>query len=66
MGGALDPMLPIEHQREIAAAIRADLVRYQEFAQCGHGVVPDAPHEAMDLLRGFIQAAVPQQTATGA
>lgn len=64
MGGALDPMLPIENQRDIAAAIRADLVQYQEFAHCGHGVVPDAPQEAMALLRGFIQASVPQRLAT--
>jgi len=43
MGGALDPMLPIECQRDIAAAIPPQLLRYQEFANCGHGVVPDAP-----------------------
>jgi pimeloyl-ACP methyl ester carboxylesterase len=54
IGGALDPMLPVECQRDIAAAIPQHLVRYREFANCGHGVVPDAPVEAMALLREFI------------
>jgi len=54
MGGALDPMLPVECQRDIAAAIPAHLVRYEEFANCGHGVVRDAPDDAMALLREFI------------
>ena len=56
LGGVLDPMLPIECQRDIAAAIRPDLLRYREFEECGHGVVPDVPVEAMKLLREFIQA----------
>jgi pimeloyl-ACP methyl ester carboxylesterase len=56
LGGTLDPMLPIECQRDIAAAIRPDLLRYREFENCGHGVIPDAPTEAMALLREFIQA----------
>ena len=54
MGGALDPMLPIECQRDIADAIPKQFLRYQEFAHCGHGVIPDAPIEAMALLREFI------------
>ena len=54
MGGTLDPMLPIECQRDIAAAIPKQFLRYQEFANCGHGVIPDAPIEAMALLRDFI------------
>ena len=54
MGGALDPMLPVECQRDIAAAIPPHLVRYREFEHCGHGVIPDAPVEAMALLREFI------------
>ena len=54
IGGTLDPMLPVECQRDIAAAIPAHLVRYEEFANCGHGVVADAPDGAMALLREFI------------
>ncbi|TAG00994.1 MAG: alpha/beta hydrolase [Betaproteobacteria bacterium] len=54
MGGALDPMLPIECQRDIAAAMPQHHVRYREFANCGHGVIQDAPIETMELLRDFI------------
>ncbi len=54
LGGELDPMCPIECQRDIAAAIRPELLHYREFAQCGHGVVPDAEDEAIALLRTFI------------
>jgi proline iminopeptidase len=56
LGGTLDPMLPIECQRDIAAAIRPELLRYREFEDCGHGVVPDRPEEAMALMREFIRA----------
>ena len=56
VGGALDPMLPIECQRELAAAVPHHLLTYREFADCGHAVVPDAPEAAMKLLRDFIGA----------
>jgi pimeloyl-ACP methyl ester carboxylesterase len=56
LGGTLDPMLPIERQRDIAAAIQPQLLRYREFEACGHGVVPDTPIQAMALLREFIEA----------
>jgi proline iminopeptidase len=54
MGGALDPMLPIENQREIAALLPAHLLRYEEFANAGHGVLADAPERALALMRNFI------------
>jgi proline iminopeptidase len=57
-------MLPIECQRDIAAAIRPDLLRFREFAACGHGVVPDAPTEAIALLREFIQSSVLRHSAS--
>lgn len=56
LGGKLDPMLPIECQRDIASAIRADLLQYREFDECGHAVIPDVPGEAVPLLRAFISA----------
>ena len=31
------------------------LVQFERFANCGHGVVPDAPERAMALIRDFIQ-----------
>lgn len=56
LGGSLDPMLPIECQRDIASAIRPELVAFHEFPHSGHGVVADAPEEAMALLRAFIES----------
>jgi pimeloyl-ACP methyl ester carboxylesterase len=54
MGGEDDPMLPIECQEDIAAALPPHLVRFERFAGCGHGVVPDAPERAMAVIRDFI------------
>lgn len=56
LGGLLDPMLPIECQRDIAAAIPQNLLQYREYEGCGHGVIPDVPVEALSLLREFIQS----------
>jgi pimeloyl-ACP methyl ester carboxylesterase len=55
MGGDDDPMHPIESQADIAAALPAHLVQFEQFANCGHGVVPDAPERAMALIRDSIQ-----------
>ena len=54
LGGVLDPMLPIECQRAIAAALPSSLVTYREFDDCGHGVFPDVPELAFGQLRDFI------------
>jgi pimeloyl-ACP methyl ester carboxylesterase len=56
IGGALDPMLPVENQREIAALLPRHLVRYEEFAHAGHGVLHDARERTLALLREFILA----------
>jgi pimeloyl-ACP methyl ester carboxylesterase len=56
MGGVLDPMLPIENQRDIAALIAPQLLRYEEFANAGHGVVGDVPELAWPLIRAFVAA----------
>ncbi|MEP7214793.1 MAG: alpha/beta hydrolase, partial [Anaerolineaceae bacterium] len=37
MGGEDDPMIPIEDQEDIAAALPPQLVRFERFADCGHG-----------------------------
>jgi proline iminopeptidase len=54
IGGEDDPMHPIESQADLAAALPPSLVQFERFADCGHGVVPDAPERAMALLRDFI------------
>jgi pimeloyl-ACP methyl ester carboxylesterase len=56
LGGALDPMLPIENQRDIAALIAPHLLRYHEFEHAGHGVVGDAPEQAWALICEFVLA----------
>jgi pimeloyl-ACP methyl ester carboxylesterase len=55
LGGEDDPMLPIECQADIAAALPAHLVRFERFADCGHAVIPDAPERAMAVIRDFIE-----------
>ena len=64
-GRALDPLLPIECHRDIAAAIPPRLLRYREFENCGHGVIPDAPVKAMTWLREFITRVGPPRHAYG-
>jgi pimeloyl-ACP methyl ester carboxylesterase len=54
LGGEDDPMHPIESQADIAAALPPHLVRFERFADCGHGVVPDAPERALAVIRDFI------------
>ena len=54
MGGTLDPMLPIENQRDIAALMPQGQLHYEEFVGCGHGLVADAPERALKLMREFI------------
>ena len=56
MGGEEDPMIPIESQADIAAALQAHLVRFERFAGCGHGVFADAPEPGMAVIRDFIGA----------
>ena len=53
LGGEDDPH-PIESQADIAAALSPNLVQFERFADCGHGVVPDAPERAIALLREFV------------
>ena len=64
MGGTLDPMLPVENQREMAALMSqqrpANLVRYEEFVGAGHGLVADAPERALKLMRDFIAPEKPE------
>jgi pimeloyl-ACP methyl ester carboxylesterase len=55
LGGEDDPMIPIECQADIAAALPSHLVQFERFANCGHAVVPDAPERAMAVIRDFIR-----------
>jgi proline iminopeptidase len=56
LGGELDPVCPIEMQAEIAAALPREHVRFERFANCGHGVFRDDPERGFALIREFILA----------
>jgi pimeloyl-ACP methyl ester carboxylesterase len=55
LGGEDDPMIPIECQEDLVAALPAHLVRFVRFPACGHGVIPDAPERAFSVIREFIE-----------
>jgi len=54
LGGDRDPITPIEDAGDIAAALPRELVRFERFADCGHGVFHDDPERAFRVLREFI------------
>jgi pimeloyl-ACP methyl ester carboxylesterase len=56
MGGEDDPVTPIEDQRDIAAALPRQWMRFERFAHCGHGAWRDQPEHALALLREFISS----------
>ncbi|MBL8334513.1 MAG: alpha/beta hydrolase, partial [Rubrivivax sp.] len=53
--GELDPVTPIADAEEIVAALPPQWVRFQRFANTGHGAWRDRPDEALAALRAFIQ-----------
>jgi proline iminopeptidase len=54
LGGEDDPMIPIECQEDLVAALPAHLVRFERFPNCGHSVITDAPERAFAVIRDFI------------
>ena len=54
LGGEDDPMHPIESQVDLAAALPPHLVQFERFADCRHGVMPDAPERTLAVIRNFI------------
>ena len=52
-GGEDDPMVPIQDQEDIAAALPQHLVRFERFANAGHGPYRDDPR-VFDVIREFI------------
>ena len=56
LAGDRDPIMPVAFSETIAACLPGHLVRFERFAGCGHGVVPDAPERAFQVIREFIAA----------
>ena len=54
MGGEDDPQTPIEDQEDIVNALPSELVHFERFTNCGHGVWPDHPEKAREVLWDFI------------
>jgi len=57
MHGELDPVTPIEDAEEIVAALPPQWVRYERFANAGHGAWRDRPDAALAVIREFVRGA---------
>jgi pimeloyl-ACP methyl ester carboxylesterase len=57
LAGADDPSTTLAGARELVAAMPPGLVRFEHYANTGHGVFRDAPH-AMETVREFVLAPV--------
>jgi len=55
--GERDPITPVAFSKVIADCLPRHLVQFERFANCGHGVVGDAPAHAMEVIRKFVMAA---------
>jgi proline iminopeptidase len=56
MAGENDPITPIAFSETIVANLPPGLAQFERFADCGHGVVRDAPERHFEMLRRFMQA----------
>ena len=56
MVGDEDPVCPLEDSQEIVAALPPQRVRFERFANVGHGAWRDDPQAAFAVLREFIAA----------
>jgi len=54
VAGEDDPITPIEDIAEIAGAMRPEIVRFERFANAGHGVHRDCPKGFFRKLRDFV------------
>ena len=55
MVGGDDPMTPPIFSDVIVNSLPADLVTYERFADCGHGVMGDQPEKGLAAIRHFIR-----------
>jgi proline iminopeptidase len=54
MAGDRDPITPMAFSETIVAHLPPALVQFERFADCGHGVVRDAPDRHFEVLRAFV------------
>jgi pimeloyl-ACP methyl ester carboxylesterase len=55
MAGDRDPITPMAFSETIVAHLPAALTRFERFADCGHGIVNDAPQRHFEVLRDFMR-----------
>ncbi|HKV56182.1 MAG TPA: alpha/beta hydrolase [Candidatus Binataceae bacterium] len=56
LAGEDDPICPIRDAEDIAQRIPANLLRFERFANAGHGVFRDLPEAALRVMREFIES----------
>jgi len=54
LAGEDDPMTPVEASEEIVALLTSAPVRFERFADCGHGTYRDQPERTEAFLRDFL------------
>lgn len=55
LAGEDDPVTPLAGARLIADGIGPQRCTFETFADCGHGVTKDQPHQAFAAMRSFIE-----------
>jgi proline iminopeptidase len=55
LGGEDDPITPIADSEEIATGLPHELVRFERFVGCGHGIMFDAPERFLQVIRDFLK-----------
>jgi len=54
LAGEEDPITPIEDAEDLVSALPPEQVRFERFANCGHGVHRDDPEQTFRILREFL------------
>jgi proline iminopeptidase len=54
MAGDKDPITPIVFSETIATNLPPELVQFARFGECGHGLMTDDQHAALQAIRDFI------------
>jgi pimeloyl-ACP methyl ester carboxylesterase len=57
LAGEDDPILPLADAQDMADGINPSLLRFERFANAGHGVYRDVPEDALRVIREFIAQA---------
>jgi pimeloyl-ACP methyl ester carboxylesterase len=56
LAGDRDPIMPMSLTETMAASLPRQLVRFERFENCGHGVHRDDPEKAFRIIREFISS----------